>query len=146
MPGEVAERVVEELKKANIIIPAGVDHATQPKSNILDEGLAEAIERDVAHRYERALQRSVFPELSKKDELAQLAAEIIDVKGVAPSSGLRRTILLRAARSAAARGDPVNARRFLAAGQHLSGADPDDPARARLAVAEGDSLRMKETM
>lgn len=138
MPGEIAERVVEELKNANIVIPAGADHATQPKPNILDEGLAEAIERDVAHRYERALQRSIFPELSKQDELAQLAVEIIDTKGSAPSSGIRRTILLRAARSAAARGNLTNARIFLTAGQNLSGADSDAPARARLAVAEGN--------
>ncbi|MCP3463582.1 hypothetical protein [Bradyrhizobium sp. CCGUVB23] len=138
MPGEIAERVVEELKNSNIVIPASADHTTRPNSNILDQGLAEAIERDVAHRYERALQRSVFPELSKKDELAQLAVEIINAKGAAPSSGLRRTILLRAARSAAARGDLANARNFLAVGQSLSGTDSDAPARARVAVAEGN--------
>ncbi|MGY8663530.1 hypothetical protein Q3C01_14330 [Bradyrhizobium sp. UFLA05-109] len=70
--------------------------------------------------------------------MAQLAVEIINTKGAAPSSGLRRAILLRAARSAAARGDLTNARNFLAAGQHLPGADSDAPARARVAVAEGN--------
>ncbi|MGY8663531.1 hypothetical protein Q3C01_14335 [Bradyrhizobium sp. UFLA05-109] len=40
MPGEIAERVVEELKHSNIVIPASADHTTRPNSNILDQGLA----------------------------------------------------------------------------------------------------------
>ncbi|MBK3662593.1 hypothetical protein JJE66_15245 [Bradyrhizobium diazoefficiens] len=93
MPGEIAAHLVQELKNANIVVPPGADHEAKSPSNLVDEGLAEAIERDVAYRYERALQRSVFPELSKKDELAQLAAEVIDVKGAAPSSALRLDVL-----------------------------------------------------
>jgi hypothetical protein len=97
---DVAARVVEELKNTNLVVNSGAE-APGRQSNILDDRLAEALDRDFASRYERALQRSVFPELNKTDELAQLATEILDTKGVALSSNLRRTILLRASRSAA---------------------------------------------
>ncbi|UQR68258.1 hypothetical protein LRP30_31225 [Bradyrhizobium sp. C-145] len=50
---------------------------------------AEALERDYAARYGRLLQRSVFPELHKRDELAPLASELLETKG-APSSDLQR--------------------------------------------------------
>ncbi|MGJ5134358.1 HTH domain-containing protein [Bradyrhizobium oligotrophicum] len=133
---DVAVRVVEELKKTNLVVNPGAE-APGRQSNILDDRLAEAIDRDFASRYERALQRSVFPELNKTDELAQLATEILDAKGITLSSNLRRAILLRASRSAAVRSNLPDAARFLAAGQSLSGSDPDAAARARLAVAEG---------
>jgi tetratricopeptide (TPR) repeat protein len=133
---DVAARVVEELKNTNLVVNSGAEvPGRQP--NFLDDRLAEAVDRDFASRYERALQRSVFPELRKTDELAQLAAEILDAKGMALSSNLRRTILLRAARSAAVRGNLQDAACCLAAGQSLSGSDSDASARARFAVAEG---------
>lgn len=127
---DVAARVVEELKNTNLVVNSGAQ-APGRQSNILDDRLAEALDRDFASRYERALQRSVFPELNKTDELAQLATEILDTKGVALSSNLRRTILLRASRSAAVRGNLQDAARFLAVGQSLSGSDSDASARAR---------------
>lgn len=133
---DVAARVVEELKNTNLVVNPGGEIPGQ-QSNFLHDRLAEALDRDFASRYERALQRSVFPELSKTDELGQLAAEILDTKGIALSPSLKRTILLRAARSAAVRGNLPDATRFLAAGQSLPGSDSDAPARARLAVAEG---------
>jgi hypothetical protein len=134
--GDVAARVVEELKNTNLVVSSSAEVPGQ-QSNFLDDRLAEALDRDFASRYERALQRSVFPELSKTDELAQLATEILDTKGMALSSNLRRTILLRAARSAGVRGNLQDAARFLAAGQGVPGSDSDASARARLAVAEG---------
>jgi hypothetical protein len=133
---DVAARVVEELKNTNLVASPSNEIPGQ-QSNFLHDRLAEALDRDFANRYERALQRSVFPELSKIDELGQLAAEILDTKGIALSSNLKRTILLRAARSAAVRGNLPDAARFFAAGQSVPGADSDSPARARLAVAEG---------
>ena len=133
---DVAARVVEELKNTNLVVNSGAEVPGR-QSNFLDDRLTEALDRDFASRYERTLQRSVFPELSKTDELAQLATEILDAKGIALSSNLRRTILLRASRSAAVRGNLQDASRFLAAGQSLSGSDSDAVARARLAVAEG---------
>ncbi|WP_316225201.1 MULTISPECIES: hypothetical protein [unclassified Bradyrhizobium] len=134
--GDVAARVVEELKNTNLVVNPGGEIPGQ-QSNFLHDRLAEALDRDFASRYERALQRSVFPELSKTDELGQLAAEVLDAKGMALSSNLKRTILLRGVRSAAVRGNLQDARRFLDAAQSLPGSDSDAPGRARLAVAEG---------
>jgi hypothetical protein len=133
---DVAARVVEELKNTNLVVNPGGEIPGK-QSNFLHDRLAEALDRDFASRYERALQRSVFPELSKTDEFGQLAAEILDTKGIALSPSLKRTIILRAARSAAVRGNLPDATRFLAAGQSLPGSDSDAPARARLAVAQG---------
>ena len=95
------------------------------------------MERDFASRYERALRRSIFPELNKTDEFAPLATEVLGSAGGALSTDLRRRILFRAARSAAIRGQLDDAHRFLAAGQALHGAASDATVRARLAVAEG---------
>jgi tetratricopeptide (TPR) repeat protein len=133
---EVASRVVEELKNTNLVLGPGTEAPGQ-QPDFLDDRLAEALDRDFANRYERALQRSVFPEIRKTDELAQLATEILDAKVIALSANLRRTILLRASRSAAVRGNAQDAARFLAAAQKLSGSASDATARARLAVVEG---------
>src|SRR5882724_337187 len=144
MPTEVAAQVVEALKNTNLVTGPGTE-ATGQQPNPIDDRIAEAVDRDFASRYERAFQRSVFPELNKVDELAQLATEILDTKGIALSSNLKRTILLRASRSASVRGNLQDAARCLTAVQSLSGSDPDTQARARLAVAEGrlnDSIQI----
>ncbi|MGY4426343.1 hypothetical protein ACVWY2_008792 [Bradyrhizobium sp. JR6.1] len=136
LPGEIVTRVVEELLNTSLV--AGPSPAQVPtgQSGPLDDRLTDALERDYAARYERLLQRSVFPELNKRDEFAPLASELLETKG-APSSNLRRKILLRASRSASIHGNLDDARRFLAEGRKLSGSEPDELARARLAVAEG---------
>jgi len=138
MPDAVADRVVEKLQTANATINSNdAEQAPRAQPGLLNDKLADALERDFANRYERALRRAVFPELSKIDEFAPLAVEVLDTDGKTLSPDLRRTILLRAARSAAIRGHPDEARRFLTAGQALSGSASDAPARARIAVAEG---------
>src|SRR5258705_3282546 len=138
MPDAVADRVVEKLQTANATINSNdAEQAARAQPGLLNDKLADALERDFANRYERALRRAVFPELSKIDEFAPLAVEVLDTDGKTLSPDLRRTILLRAARSAAIRGHPDEARRFLTAGQALSGSASDAPARARIAVAEG---------
>jgi pimeloyl-ACP methyl ester carboxylesterase len=109
----------------------------RPNSAALPQAtVADALERDFAGRYERALQRSIFPELHSIDEFAPLAIEVLDTAGASLSSDLRRAILFRAARSAAIHSHLDEAQRFLAAGQMLSGAVSDAPARARIAVAK----------
>src|SRR5205823_5768906 len=99
LPDQIVTRVVEGLLSTNLVTgPSPAQVPTVP-SVPLDDRLTEALERDYAARYERLLQRSVFPELHKRDELAPLASELLETKG-APSSDLRRKILLRASRSA----------------------------------------------
>ncbi|NOJ41056.1 HTH domain-containing protein [Bradyrhizobium australiense] len=132
---EIIARAVEGLQSANLAAGPGSAEIPTGQSSLLDDRLTEALDRDFGARYERALQRSVFPELRKRDELAQLATEVLDTKGVSPN--LRRTILFRAARSASIRGNLDEARRFLSEGQKLSGSESDELARARVAVAEG---------
>ena len=101
-------------------------------------GMAEALERDFARRYALAMQRSMFPELSNLDLLRNLADEVLDGNITTLSPGLRRTILLRAARSAALRKAVGEAATFLAAGTQLPGEDRELPAKARLTEARGD--------
>src|SRR6185437_7414047 len=86
-----------------------------------------------------------FPELQNVDEFVPLAIEVLDSAGASLSPDLRRAILFRAARSAAIRGRLLDAQRFLAVGQGLPGSVSDEPARARIAVAEGrtnDAIRI----
>lgn len=136
LPGEIVTRVVEGLLSTNLVAGPSPAHVPTGQSGPLDDRMTEALERDYATRYKRLLQRSVFPELHKRDEFAPLASELLETKG-APSSHLRRKILLRASRSASIHGNLDDGRRFLAEGQKLSGSEPDELARARLAVAEG---------
>ncbi|KRP89212.1 hypothetical protein AOQ73_26690 [Bradyrhizobium pachyrhizi] len=135
LPDAIVTRVVEGLLSANLVAGSSPAHVPTGQPGPLDDRLTEALERDYAARYERLLQRSVFPELLKRNEFAPLASELLETKG-APSSGLRRKILFRASRSASIHGNLDDARRFLAEGQKLSGSEPDEIARARLAVAE----------
>ena len=137
LPELIAAGVREGLRQADLTQPASGLLAGVPTS-FLDGRWSEAVERDYAARYERALQRSVFPELHKRDELAPLASELLETKGP-PSSGLRRTILLRASRSSSLSGRLEDAQRFLAEAQKQPGTEPDTLARARLALAEGRS-------
>jgi tetratricopeptide (TPR) repeat protein len=140
MPDTVAERVVERLQSANAAINSNdAERAPQAQPGLFDDRLADALERDFSNRYERALRRSIFPELNKTDEFAPLAIEVLGRSGGTLSPDLRRRILFRAARSAAIHGQLNDARRFLAAGQRLEGPTSDAAARARIAVAEGQT-------
>jgi len=101
-------------------------------------GLAEAIERDFARRYNRATQRSLFPECGKADEFSLLAQELTEGDFTGLSTNLRRRILLRAARSRAARRDVAEAKYLMSAALQLEGSDSELPALARVTAAEGD--------
>jgi hypothetical protein len=98
----------------------------------------EALERDLALRYDRALRRATFPETLRADPFQLLAQEILQGGGNGGSAELRRRILLRAARSAALRNNIAAAETDLAAAQALDGPDSDLSARARIAEARGE--------
>jgi hypothetical protein len=95
-------------------------------------GVIEAIERDLASRFSRALRRCFFPETAQVDEYVSVADIACEPEYAAVSSELRRRILLRAARSAAVRGTTKKAQELLALAQSLKGQDSDLLARARL--------------
>lgn len=107
--------------------------------DIFRAGLVDALERDFAQRYRRAMQRSFFPEAATTDEFYPLAQAILDGAASAVSSALRRRVLLRAARSTALRGNPDLSEQLLAAAVQLEGLDSDLPARARLLEARGQA-------
>ena len=99
--------------------------------------VADAIERDLALRYRRAMQRMLFPELHRIDEFAPLANEILSGNLSTASPNLRRTVLLRAARRAAVTGALPQAEDFLAAARQIPGTDSVLPAEARILEARG---------
>lgn len=141
MPDQTADRVIERLKDVigpNADLPGALPRgAGQP--DIFGAELAEAVERDYAQRYRRAIQRSLFPEAQKNDEFYPLAQPILAGTAAAVSPALRRRILLRAARSTALRKNLDFSQRFLDAAAALSGPDSDLPARARLLEARGET-------
>ncbi|WP_407193767.1 tetratricopeptide repeat protein [Bradyrhizobium sp. STM 3566] len=138
MPDAVANRVIERLSEAKTSInPSEREQAPPTQPSALSERLADALERDFSARYDRTLQRSMYPELDKNDEFAALAADVLAAPPGSPSPGLRRQILLRASRAASIKGRIEDATRLLTAGQSFSGETSDLSARARLAAAQG---------
>jgi hypothetical protein len=103
-----------------------------------DPSTTQAMERDLKGRYEAALQRSLFPEYGKLDEFQDLADAASGQQYASVSASLRRRVLLRASRSASARGFVERGKSLLQLAQALSGEDSDLPARARIAEAESD--------
>ena len=136
---EATNRAIERLQE--VIAPDAALPGTPPKAgsepDIFRPGLVDALERDFAQRYRRAMQRSLFPEV-KTDEFYPLA-QAIDGTASGVSPALRRRILLRAARSTAVRSNPELSERLLDAAVQLDGPDSDLPARARLLEARGES-------
>jgi hypothetical protein len=106
---------------------------------VLDESLGQALERYYDDRYRTILKRSMFPEVNDSDEFTPLAREVLESAGTALSASLRRTILLRASRWTALRNKLGDAELFFAEADKLVGPESDKPARARLAVARGDT-------
>lgn len=145
LPDAVADRVAEKLQNASLNANAA-EQAPSKQPGLLDDKLADALERDFASRYQVALQRSMFPELHKTDEFAPLAAEVLAEAGAFLSPDLRRTILFRAARSAAIHDGVDEATRLLAAGQAAPGSVPDRPARAQIAAASGQADEAIQTL
>lgn len=136
MPDEVADRVVERLQNRDPAINPNAPERSVQLQPPLTDSLAEALTRDFQGRFERILQRSMFIETHKTDEFAPLALEILEPAIAGISNEVRKTILFRAARSAATHGSLEEARRFLSAGQSISGDTSDACAMARIAVAE----------
>lgn len=139
IPIETARLVADNLRQWSL--PAGSTAAgAQPPSgtDTLRPELAEALERDFQRRYASAMQRSMFPELLKTDLLQSLANEVRNGPATTLSTGLRRTIFLRAARSRALRHDLGEAEELLAAGSALPGSEAELPARARVLEARED--------
>ncbi len=138
MPDAVADRVIERLTAAKTAIdPDDREQAPPARPSALNDGLADALERDFSNRYERTLQRSMYTELEKTDEFAALSTDVLAAPPGLPSPGLRRRILLRASRAASVKGRIEEAAQLLAAGQSFPGETSDLPARARLAAAQG---------
>jgi hypothetical protein len=135
----VPRLVVDNLRELGLVAVPLSRRAVSPADvSTLPPGFPEALERDLQRRYTQAMQRSMFPEFLKIDLLRNLANEIRDGGAIALSPGLRRTIFLRAARSAALRNAVQDAEDLLAEGLLLSGAESELPARARIAEARGD--------
>lgn len=136
---ETTRLVADLLRQWDLPAGSSAVGITPPASaDALQPGLPEALERDFQRRYAQAMQRSMFPELLKTDLLRNLANEVRATAADALSTGLRRTIFLRAARSRALRNDIGEAEAFLAAGVALAGSEAELPARARVIEARGD--------
>jgi len=133
IPHETARLVVEQLRAAGLATQGA---PTQPVE--VDANLAEALERDLNARYERATRRSFFPETLESDEYVSVADTAMDSSYKATSSALRRRILLRGSRSASVRGSLEKAEEFLREAQRLPGSDSDHLARARILERQGD--------
>jgi hypothetical protein len=103
-----------------------------------DPAIVEAVERDLAGRYMRAMRRSFFRETAKVDEFESLADVASEAQYANVASELRRRILLRASRSVAVRGSVEKAEVLLSAAQALPGADSDVLAHARIMEKRGD--------
>lgn len=135
---KVAEQVLTQVNAAQVS-QAGDGRQAPPAGNrVLAEQLAEAVERDLYVRYREALQRSMFPEAHDSDDFMKLSDEVMaSLSSISPT--LAQTILFRGARSAAIKEQRDQARRYLDAGSSFGRGVSDRPARARLAVAEGDA-------
>lgn len=137
VPVETARLVVEQLA-ADSRFATTAETAALDSTRSLAEGATAAVDRDLAARFDQAMQRSLFPEVLAADPFSSLAQETMQGGARAASPGLRRRVLLRASRMAAIRGQISEARTLLDAGSALTGEDSDLPAKARLAQLEGD--------
>jgi hypothetical protein len=130
--GLVTQLVAETLRQSGQ--RPGLSPSAKSIAPLADAGpnVAEALERDLAARYLRAMRRSFFPETMQADEFASVADIAQEPTYTSVSSDLRRRILLRAARSEAVRGSVDKARELLSSAQSLKGTESDLIARARI--------------
>jgi hypothetical protein len=134
-----ARLVTENIRALGVISVASTAGAGGPPSvDALAPSLEQALERDFAQRYARAMQRSMFPEAARTDPFRNLAKEIRDGHVTSLSQDLRRAILLRASRSASLFKQRQEAEDYLKATLSLTGSASELPARARIAEADGD--------
>jgi tetratricopeptide (TPR) repeat protein len=138
-PNAIAKSVVRELRFAKLVDSDNSQVDPAPRQKALPDKLVDVLERDFDVRYQRALQRSMYPEAHTSDDFLKLAEEVLAESSGAVSSQLRRTILFRGARAAAIKERLDDADRYLKAGQALTGDESDKPALARIAVARGDA-------
>lgn len=138
---QVATAIAEETSK-RVLAGLSRTNSTSQRNFVSDSqqdpGLAEALERDLAARYERAMRRSFFPEAVATDEYGSVADIACEPPYTTVAPALRRTIVLRAARSAAVRGTLEKAEELLAIAQTLPGRESDRLARARILEKRGD--------
>jgi hypothetical protein len=114
-----------------------------------DEGqraLAAALERDLAARYQQAVERQSFPNRGRQDEFAPLAEEVLSPRYTNLSAELRKTVLLRASRSASIRMNVADAARFLDEARRINRPEPESVAVARLQFAQGDAEASLRTL
>jgi hypothetical protein len=129
---ETAKLVAVHLRETAPIQSATRRLATLSHIAGQEPALVEAVERDLASRFTRAMRRSFFPETTLVDEYVSVADIASEPEYAGVSSELRRRILLRAARSAAVRGTLEKAQELLRQAQKLKGQDSDLLARARI--------------
>jgi hypothetical protein len=129
---ETAKLVAEHLRETTQGqgTPPTIKSPAQSASQ--DSGVVEAVERDLAARFTRALRRSFFLETAQSDEYVSVADIACEPEYANVSPELRRRILLRASRSAAVRGTLERAQELLRQAQSLRGPDSDVLARARI--------------
>jgi hypothetical protein len=141
MPERTVRLLTEHLREIGVVSASsssGGDALGRP-FDAMRSGLIDAVDRDFNRRYRRAMQRSLFPECAKVNELHSLAKEIEEGDYLALSPAIRRTIFLRAARSTALRNQLQESERLFAAALPLAGPEPELPAAARIAEARGDA-------
>src|SRR5262249_5528592 len=119
IPARTAELVVEQLASVGVVQvnSTGAVGLSAASINQLHPNLVDAAQRDLVNRFGLALKRSLFPEASKSDAFQALAEELEQGKFPGVSPALQRSILLRAARSAAVRGQLERSGRFISAAQ-----------------------------
>lgn len=129
---EIARLVAVHLRESEPGHIARPRVATPSHSPGQEPAVVQAVERDLAARFTRAMRRSFFPETAQTDEYVSVADIACEPEYTGVSPELRRRILLRAARSAAVRGTTEKAQELLREAQKLKGPDSDLLARARI--------------
>jgi hypothetical protein len=135
---DIPELVAQKIREQLPALGAGTQSLPAIPAAASDAAITQAMERDLAGRYDAAMQRALFPENSKLDEYQSLADDALNQQYAAVSAPLRRRVILRASRSATIRGSTERGESLLQEVQRLSGEDSDVPARARIAEAKGD--------
>jgi hypothetical protein len=135
---DIPELVVQKFREQLPALGAGTQSLPAIPAAAPDAAITQAMERDLAGRYDAAMQRALFPENRKLDEYQNLADDALNQQYAGVSAALRRRVILRASRTAAIRGSIERGELLLQEAQRLSGGDSDLPARARIAQAKGD--------
>lgn len=132
---EVGTHLAERIEDVASDLRQTVDRTIGTEA--LNLQVNQALERDLSTRFQNALVRSLFPEVSSTNSFPDLAKEILDRNLVHLSAPLIRKILLRASRMAALRNEIDQAKEFLSHAENLDGEDSVAPARARIEEATG---------